>query len=113
MPFALNETRAAGNLRAMKFFSALLTCLALFAGVARAEFINGRSYVPLSSWARANGFSGYTLNRGGLIILTNKTSRLVFDVDSAESKINGVNVRLSFPIAKGGLISQLDVDKTI
>ncbi len=101
------------TLRAMKFFSVLFTCLALFAGVARAEFINGRSYVPLSSWARANGFSGYTLNRGGLIILTNKTSRLVFDVDSAESKINGVNVRLSLPIAKGGLISQLDVDKTI
>lgn len=97
----------------MKFFSVLLTCLALFAGVARAEFINGRSYVSLTSWARANGFSGYTLGRGGLIILTNKTSRLVFDVDSAESKINGVNVRLSLPIAKGGLISQLDVDKTI
>jgi len=112
-PFALNETRAAGNLRAMKFFSVLLTCLALFAGAARAEFINGRNYVSLSSWARLNGFSGYTLNRGGLIVLTNKTSRLVFDVDSAESKINGVNVRLSLPIAKGGLISQLDVDKTI
>ena len=64
-------------------------------------------------WARANGFGGYTLNRGGQIILTNRTSRLVFDTDSADSQINGVNVRLSHPVAKGALISQLDVDKTI
>src|SRR5277367_91332 len=43
-------------------------------------------------------------------------TRLVFDVDSAQAEINGVNVRLSFPVAnqKGvPLISQLDLDKTI
>jgi N-acetylmuramoyl-L-alanine amidase len=80
---------------------------------ARAEIVNGRGYVSLASWAHANGLGGYTLDRGHEIIVTNRTSRLVFDVDSADAKINGVNVRLSFPIAKGALISQLDVDTAI
>lgn len=99
----------------MKFFCALLTALCLLTGPAggHAESVNGQSYVPLAGWARANGFGGYTLNRGGQIILTNQTSRLVFDTDSADSQINGVNLRLSHPVAKGALISQLDVDKTI
>jgi N-acetylmuramoyl-L-alanine amidase len=99
----------------MKFFCPLLTAMGLLAGVTcgRAESINGQSYVSLAGWARVNGFAGYALNRGEEIILTNKTSRLVFDTDSAEAQINGVNVRLSYPVAKGGFISQLDADKTI
>ncbi len=98
----------------MKFLSALLLLgLALFGGPARADFINGRNYLTLAQWARANGFAGYTLNSGQQFVLTNKTSRLVFTQDSADSTINGVNVRLSFPIAKGGFISQLDAEKTI
>ena len=68
--------------------------------VGRAESINGQSYVSLAGWARANGFAGYTLNRGEEIILTNKTSRLVFDTDSAEAQINGVNVRLSYAVSE-------------
>lgn len=91
----------------------LLIALALLPVAARAELINGHSYVALTAWARANGFSGYTLNRGTEFVLTNKTSRLVFDQDAADSTINGVSVRLCFPLAKGGFISQLDVDKTI
>ena len=50
------------------------------------------------------------------IVLTNRTARLVFDVDSAQAEINGVNVRLSFPVAnvKGvPFIAQLDLDKTV
>src|ERR1017187_5152764 len=69
----------------------LLPGFAFFAGTGRAEPVNGRSYVALA----------------------NKTSRLVFDKDSAGLIINGVNVRLSFPVAKGGFISQLDADKTL
>jgi N-acetylmuramoyl-L-alanine amidase len=98
-----------------KLFSLLvLFCLAIFA--VRAVSINGQNYVPLAEWARGNGFYGFTLNRGDKIVLTNRTARLVFDVDSAQTQINGVNVRLSFPVAnqKGvPLISQLDLDKTI
>jgi N-acetylmuramoyl-L-alanine amidase len=98
---------------AMKFFSVLLAGLALFAGTARADYINGHSYVALAGWARANGFAGYALNGGTEFVLTNRTSRLVFDKDSADATINGVDVRLAFPVGKGGFISQLDIDKTI
>jgi N-acetylmuramoyl-L-alanine amidase len=81
-----------------------------------AAFVNGQSYVPLADWARGNGFYGFTRNRGLEIVLTNRTARLVFDVDSAQAQINGVNVRLSFPIANAKgvpLIAQLDLDKTV
>ncbi len=72
--------------------------------------------MSLADWARGNGFYGFTRNRGLEIVLTNRTARLVFDVNSAQAEINGVNVRLSFPVAnvKGvPLIAQLDLDKTI
>ncbi|HEV2693161.1 MAG TPA: N-acetylmuramoyl-L-alanine amidase [Verrucomicrobiae bacterium] len=97
----------------MKFFSVLLAGLAFLAGAARADFINGRSYVSLAGWARASGFGGYALNGGTEFVLTNRSARLVFDKDSADANINGVEVRLAFPVAKGGFISQLDIDKTI
>jgi N-acetylmuramoyl-L-alanine amidase len=96
------------------FLLLALFYLAFCARPTNAAFINGQSYVPLADWARGNGFYGFTHDRE--IILTNKNSRLVFDVDSAQAQINGVNVRLSFPVAnqKGvPLISQLDFDKTI
>jgi N-acetylmuramoyl-L-alanine amidase len=94
----------------------LTLCLVFFAGLTQAAFVNGQNYTPLAEWARANGFYGFTRNRGDEIILTNRTARLVFDVDSAASEINGVNVRLSFPVANAKgvpLIAQLDLDKTI
>ncbi len=102
----------------MKFFFTLLlaSCFAFCARPAQAVFINGRNYTPLADWARGNGFYGFTRNRGLEIVLTNRTARLVFDVDSALAQINGVNVRLSFPIANQKnvpLIAQLDLDKTI
>jgi N-acetylmuramoyl-L-alanine amidase len=100
-----------------KFFPLLvLLCLALWATPAHAAFINGQSYVAISDWARGNGLYGYTSKRGDEIVLTNRTTRLVFDMNSAQSQINGVNVRLSFPIAndKGMLlIAQFDLDKTV
>jgi N-acetylmuramoyl-L-alanine amidase len=97
----------------MKIVSVFALCLFAAVFPARTEIINGRGYVSLASWAHANGFGGYTLDRGHEIIVTNRTSRLVFDADSADASINGVNVRLSFPIAKGALISQLDLDTAI
>ena len=100
-----------------KFFPLLvLLGLAFCAGRAPAAVINGRNYVPLADWARGNGLNAVWLRRGEEIIVTNRTTRLVFDVDSAQARINGVNVRLSFPVAniKGTpLVAQLDLDKTI
>jgi N-acetylmuramoyl-L-alanine amidase len=117
-PFALNQTQRAGNFRCVtqRFLLLVALSLAFCVTPVRAAFINGQNYVPLADWARGSGFYGFTRNRGDEIILTNKTSRLVFDVNSAQSQINGVNVRLSFPVAndKGMLlIAQLDLDKTV
>ncbi|HXF09895.1 MAG TPA: N-acetylmuramoyl-L-alanine amidase [Desulfuromonadaceae bacterium] len=95
----------------MKRFCLLLAVLCL-PWWGQAAFINGQNYVSLSDWAKANGFrvESYTRDQ---VVLANKWSRLTFDIDSAESVINGVGVRLSFPVAKGGLISQLDIDTTL
>ncbi len=115
----MNPPSHAGNLqRAVKklFLPLVLFGLAFCATPLHAAFVNGQSYMPLADWARGNGFYGFTRNRGDEIILTNRSTRLVFDVDSAQAQINGVNVRLSFPVAnvKGvPLVAQLDLDKTI
>jgi len=102
----------------MRQLFALFVAALLASGgqVAHAALINGHSYTPLGDWARANGFYGFTRDHGHEIVLTNRTARLVFDVDSAQAEINGVNVRLSFPVANAKgvpLIAQLDLDKTI
>ncbi len=97
------------------FLPLVFLCLAFCAGEARAAFINGQNYVPLADWAGANGFKSFWFARNE-IVLTNRFSRLVFGVDSAQAEINGVNVRLSFPAAKdkgAALITQFDLDKTI
>jgi N-acetylmuramoyl-L-alanine amidase len=100
-----------------KFFPLLvLLCLAFCVRPARAAFINGQNYVALADWARGNGLNGYTLGRGDEIILTNRTTRLVFDVDSHDAEINGVKVRLSFPVANQKnipLVAQTDIDTAI
>ena len=102
----------------MKFFFTLLTALGIqFCALpVKAVLINGHNYTPLADWARGNGFYGFTRDHGDEIILTNRAARLVFDVDSAQAEINGVNVRLSFPVAnvKGvSFIAQFDLDRTV
>jgi N-acetylmuramoyl-L-alanine amidase len=102
----------------MKIFFALLLSfsLALFEAPSHAATINGQNYVPLADWAGANGLKIFWLKRGDEIAASNRTARLVFDKDSSTAEINGVNVRLSFPVAvdKGApLIAQFDLDKTI
>jgi len=89
------------------FFFSFVVCLP----PARAVPLNGQNYVSLADWARANGF--HTTIHGREIDLTSKTSRLIFYADSDDSEINGVDVRLCFPVAKGALISQLDLDHTV
>ena len=83
----------------------------------KAVSFNGQYYVPLSEYARANGFSLSSLRSGDQAVLTSKNGvRLVFDVNSAQAQIAGVNVRLSFPVAADHgqlLVSQLDIDTAI
>jgi len=98
----------------MRFAAALLLLgLVLCPGPAGANIINGRGYVSLAAWARANGYAGHSANGGTVFVLTNRTSRLIFNQDSADSTLNGINVRLSYPVAKGGFLSQLDAEKTV
>jgi N-acetylmuramoyl-L-alanine amidase len=102
----------------MKFFFTLLPALFFQFCVlpAQAVLINGHSYTPLAEWARGNGFYGFTRDHGNEIVLTNRTARLVFDVDSASAEISGVNVRLSFPVANAKgvpLLAQFDLDNTV
>jgi N-acetylmuramoyl-L-alanine amidase len=114
----LNPPPRAGNLRTMKFLSALLMtlCLASGASTARAAAINGQNYVSLADWAGANGLKTFWLRRGEEIAATNRTMRLMFDKDSNTAEINGVRVALSFPVAvdKGAaFITQFDLDNTV
>ncbi|HEY1661729.1 MAG TPA: N-acetylmuramoyl-L-alanine amidase [Verrucomicrobiae bacterium] len=97
----------------MKFLLALAV-VALGVSVSNAAFLNGQEYVSLGDWGRANGL--HLSIAGREAVLSGKTSQLVFDVDSAQAQINGVNVRLSFPIAsdKGvPLIAQIDIDTAL
>jgi N-acetylmuramoyl-L-alanine amidase len=102
---------------AMKCLSAVLMLASLlWVRPVAAAVIGGQNYVSLADWAHANGFGGYTRNHGGEVVMTNRTARLIFDVNSATAEINGVEVRLSYPIANtknGPCISALDIDTTI
>jgi N-acetylmuramoyl-L-alanine amidase len=77
---------------------------------------NGQNYVPIADWARANGLHCVWLKHGDEMAATNRTTRLVFGVDSHYVEINGIQVALSFPIAnqKGvALVAQFDLDAAI
>jgi N-acetylmuramoyl-L-alanine amidase len=88
----------------------------MFGARVSAATFNGQYYVPLTEFARANGLSVTSLRQGAEDVLTGRGTRLVFDVNSAQSQIDGLNVRLSFPIAADHgalLISQLDTDTAL
>ena len=94
----------------------MVLCLVSCLTPASAASVNGQPYVPLMSWAQANGLKCVWLKRGETIAATNRTTRLVFDKDSRTAEINGVNVVLSFPLAvsKGTpYIAQLDINTAI
>jgi N-acetylmuramoyl-L-alanine amidase len=96
---------------------AAMLCLALcFTSAHAAMRINGQNYVSITTWARANGLKSFWLKHGDEIVATDRTNRLVFDVNSHYAEINGVQVALSFPVAndKGTvLVAQFDLDTTV
>ena len=84
--------------------------------LARAAVFDGQTYVPVADWAGANGLHCAWLKRGDELVATNRTTRLVFDVDSHYVAINGVEVALSFPVAnqKGTvMVAQFDLEAAI
>lgn len=108
-------------MRAILTLSRFFVAAVLAAGIVAAlplgaATINGQHYLPLSDFARQNGLFCSTLDSGQEAVLTRKNFRLVFDVNSAQAEVGGVNVRLSFPIAGDHgqlLISQLDIDTAL
>jgi N-acetylmuramoyl-L-alanine amidase len=96
---------------------AAMLCLALcFTSAHAAVRINGRNYVPIADWSRANGLHYLQLKRGDEIIATNRTTQLVFDKDSRMVEVNGINVALSFLVAadRGALlVAQMDLNTAI
>ena len=104
---------------AARIFFVLL--LALTAGPERSEArlaerrpqFTGREYVRIQDWARANQFQIRWLGDKTLE-LSNRIARVTLTVNSSDAQINGVAVRLSYPVAmrSGGVaVSQLDLDK--
>ena len=76
----------------------------------------GREFVRLGGWARQNGYDARWLKFDESLQLTNRNSRLTFTKDSKEAAINGVNVRLCYPIVMkdgAGYIAEMDLDKTL
>jgi N-acetylmuramoyl-L-alanine amidase len=78
--------------------------------------VSGPAYVRLTEWARARGFELRWLKKDETLQLSSQSSRLLFTVDSNEADINGVGVRLLFPVAiRDGVpcLSQLDSQMTL
>jgi N-acetylmuramoyl-L-alanine amidase len=81
----------------------------------RAAVINGQTYVSLADWARGNSLRIVSQTRDKIVV-ADETSRLTFNTDSTEAEINGVNLRLSFPVANdhgSALIAQFDLDSAV
>jgi len=94
------------------FAGLILLCGAWSTFATGLAFINGQSYLQLSQWAAANGFSSSTHELGHEVVLTDANNRLVFDVNSAQMEMNGIHVRLSFPVASQAdrlYLSELDL----
>ncbi len=78
--------------------------------------LDGQDYFSLADWARANDLDWRWFNGGKMVEVTNHTTRLVFEENSAQAEINGIRVRLSFPFAVENavpLIAQFDLDTAI
>jgi N-acetylmuramoyl-L-alanine amidase len=60
--------------------------------------IEGKDYLGISDWARAKRLEVNWIKREGSFQLSNSASKMIFDVDSREAKVNGVGVWLSFPV---------------
>jgi N-acetylmuramoyl-L-alanine amidase len=84
-------------------------------GSAEQVWIGGKEYVRLNGWAKANEFEMRWLKRDEMLALANAQTRIVLQIHSPEAQINGVRVRLLFPLAPrqdAVYIAQLDLQQT-
>jgi N-acetylmuramoyl-L-alanine amidase len=77
--------------------------------------IGGRDYLSVAGWAKANGFTARWLKRDETLQIANDSSRITLEVDSCDAQINGVGLRLLFPVVKrpdGVFFALLDAQTT-
>ena len=77
--------------------------------------IGGREYVRVTDWARERNLSVQWIKRDEIAQLANATTKLRLEVHSPEAQINGVAVRLLFPLVSrpdGIYISRLDLQQS-
>ena len=58
--------------------------------------LHGTEYVPLLNWSRVQGLQWRRLKGGESFLLTNRTARFQFIVDSREAHCNGLQLWLLF-----------------
>jgi N-acetylmuramoyl-L-alanine amidase len=78
--------------------------------------VSGPAYVRLTDWARARGFDLRWIKKDETLQLSSQSTRLLFSIDSNDADVNGVGVRLLFPVAiRDGTpcLSQLDSQMTL
>lgn len=76
---------------------------------------NGKEYVRLADWARGSDFGLRWLKHDETVELSNSSHRLVLQIHSPEAQLDGVEVRLLFPLVQKGdvvWISQPDLAST-
>src|SRR5262249_20897145 len=69
--------------------------------------IGGREYVSLQQWARANDLDLRWLKHDESLQLSNSALKLLLTVDSRETRLNGIQVHLLFPLIQRGQIVYL------
>jgi len=77
---------------------------------------HARDYVRVADWAKAQGMNLTWLKRDEVFQLTKASWTFLFKVDTAEVRINGVAVWLSYPVLKasdGPRVSQLDLQTIV
>jgi N-acetylmuramoyl-L-alanine amidase len=104
-------------------FGSLLLAVSLWAGAALpvpgkpvgdagGTLLFGKEYVRVADWARENDLALRWLKRDESVLLTNRSARLEFEVDSRAAQVNGVNVWLSHPVVQRNgsvYVSELDL----
>jgi N-acetylmuramoyl-L-alanine amidase len=78
--------------------------------------VSGPAYVRLTDWARTRGLELRWLKKDETLQLSGPSAHLLFTVDSNDADVNGVGVRLLFPVAiREGVpcLSQLDAQMTL
>lgn len=77
--------------------------------------IEGRDYVRITDWARENNLGIQWIKREEIVQASNTRMNVRLEVHSPEAQINGIAVRLLFPLAQhvdGIYLSRLDAETT-